>query len=88
MREIDAYSFWYILLLPTSLLTVCCMLHAECKNVDGKKAGYRSDLLVDSTVDDLEEDVLRDLCNLYEMDVLFMKDLGFATLCDQVLYYE
>ena len=64
------------------------MLHVACKHVDGKKAGYRSELLVDSTVDDLEEDVLRDLCNLYEMDVLFMKDLGFATLCDQVLYYE
>ena len=43
---------------------------------------------LDSTVDHLEEDVLRDLCNLDEMDVLFMKDLGFATLCDQVLYYE
>ena len=52
------------------------------KKKDGSKAGYRSNLLTNATIDDLHPDVLEDLCHLYLMDVLFMRDLGFETNCD------
>ncbi len=52
---------------------------------DGKGDGYRQSMLVNATIDDIEDDVLRDLCELYHMDVLFLRDLGYATNCDGIL---
>jgi len=52
------------------------------KKKDGKKAGYRLSVLVNMTVADYDADVLIDLCVLYAMDVLFLRDLGHPTHCD------
>lgn len=56
------------------------------KKKNGKSQGYRQHLLVNATVDDFELDVKRELCYLYLMDVLFMKDLGYATHCDSIVF--
>ena len=55
------------------------------KRKDGQKEGYRSILLANASVDDFDSDVLQELCDLYLMDVLFMRDLGYATNCDSFL---
>ena len=52
------------------------------KKKDGSKDGYRSSVMYNATLDDFDEDVLLDLCELYLMDVLFMRDLGYTTTCD------
>lgn len=54
--------------------------HKKRKN--GSTAGYRSSALSNATVSDYDDDVLKDVCELYRMDVLFLRDLGKTTHCD------
>jgi hypothetical protein len=56
------------------------------KRKDGSKAGYRLEAMTNATVYDLELDVLKDLCRLYIIDVVFMRDLGFDTHCDDFIF--
>lgn len=51
---------------------------------DGGSAGYRSNkLLTDMTVDDYDEETLKIVCSIYEMDVIMQRSLGFdAGRCD------
>ncbi len=45
---------------------------------DGGSAGYRSNkLLTDMTVDDYDEETLKIVCSIYEMDVIMQRSLGF-----------
>lgn len=53
------------------------------KKKDGKKAGYRSPVLVNVTINDLGSDGLFDVCNLYKMDVILLRSLGYPSHCDQ-----
>jgi len=53
---------------------------------DGSKLGVRPDIrLTEMSVKDLDLDMLRDVCELYRVDVIFMKHLGYSTQCDNIL---
>lgn len=52
------------------------------KKKDGKKAGYRSPVLVNVTTHDLGPTGLFDICNLYKMDVILLRSLGYPSHCD------
>lgn len=50
---------------------------------DGHKDGYRkSPVLTNMTMASYDDDTLRDLCELYKVDVLFMQHLGYPCHCD------
>ena len=56
------------------------------KRKDGNKPGYRkSDVLTNMTVADYDDDMLKKLCEVYKMDVIFMKHIGMSTNCDKVM---
>lgn len=52
------------------------------KKKDGKKSGYRSPVLQNVTVHDLGSTDLYDICNLYKMDVILLRMLGYPSQCD------
>jgi len=53
------------------------------KKKDGKKKGFRKHaVLTNLTIDDYDEGTLRDLCNVYEVDVLFLARIGFSSMCN------
>jgi hypothetical protein len=54
------------------------------KRKDGKKAGYRSPVLANVTLDDLGLNALSDICQLYEMDVMLLQALGYPCNCDNL----
>jgi len=55
------------------------------KKKDGHKAGYRSTVLMNVTINDFRADTLHELCLVYKMDVWFLRDLGYSTHCDSVI---
>ena len=55
------------------------------KKKNGRKPGYRSDVLMNVTMNDFRADVLHELCMIYTMDVWFLRDLGHSTHCDAVI---
>ena len=61
-------------------------LDPRIKKKNGKQEGYRQELLVNATVEDFDFNTLRDLCHLYLMDVLLMRDLGYSTHCDSIVF--
>lgn len=53
------------------------------KKKDGHLKGYRKDaVLTNMTIADYDNDSLKDLCEIYWADVLFMSHLGFDSHCD------
>jgi len=59
------------------------------KKKDGKKKGFRkSKVLTTLSVRDYDEETLRDLCNVYEVDVLFLQHIGYATKCDSYITFK
>ena len=64
--------------LPNVLLEIG--FNRTIKKKDGSKYGYRSNVMYkNATLDGFDEDIFMDLCELYLMDVLFMRDLGYET---------
>jgi len=54
------------------------------KKKDGHKKGHRkSPVLVNMSSDDYDDEMLRKLCTIYKMDVVFMNHLGLTTKCDK-----
>jgi hypothetical protein len=49
---------------------------------DGKKAGYRPAILLNATLSDYGKNTFSALCEIYEMDVIFLRQLGLRTSCD------
>lgn len=59
------------------------------KKKDGKKKGFRaSEVLTTLTVHDYDEGTLRDLCNVYLVDILFLHHIGYATKCDSYILFK
>jgi len=55
----------------------------EEKKKDGHKKGYRkSAVLTNLTIDDYDEGTMRDLCQVYEVDVLLLSVIGYSSNCD------
>eukprot|EP00555_Chaetoceros_dichaeta_P001303 CAMPEP_0198276966 /NCGR_PEP_ID=MMETSP1447-20131203/65596_1 /TAXON_ID=420782 /ORGANISM="Chaetoceros dichaeta, Strain CCMP1751" /LENGTH=246 /DNA_ID=CAMNT_0043971953 /DNA_START=429 /DNA_END=1169 /DNA_ORIENTATION=+ len=53
------------------------------KKKDGKKKGYRkSEVLTNLTIDDYDEGTMRDLCEVYAVDVLLLSRIGYSSNCD------
>ena len=51
---------------------------------DGHKQGYRkSPVLTNMTMNSYDDETLRDLCELYKVDVLFLQSLGYPSHCDK-----
>jgi len=51
---------------------------------DGAAKGFRaSDVLTNMTVADYDDDDLRILCEIYMVDVVFLRHIGFANHCDR-----
>lgn len=50
------------------------------KRKDGKKPGYRPSVLSNLKAEDLDADILYEICKLYEIDVLFLKSLGMSVV--------
>jgi len=70
--------------LPTILYELNADPRLMTKN--GKEEGYRvSEVLTKMTIDDYDDETLRDLCQIYEVDVLFLHHIGHTTLCDSSL---
>ena len=69
--------------LPTVLKEIGAPPHK--KNKDGKQPGYRNHVMMDATVADYDDDVLREVCELYMMDVVFLHQLGRSTRCDAII---
>jgi len=56
---------------------------------DGSKPGVRPNIvLTEMTVEDFDDEMLLDLCEIYRIDVLFMKHIGFQTRCDAYLSFS
>jgi hypothetical protein len=56
----------------------------KSKKKDGHKKGNRqSPVLVNMSSDDYDDEMLRKLCAIYKMDVVFMNHLGLTTKCDK-----
>lgn len=57
---------------------------AERKQRDGSKEGYRSDpILTNMSVADYDDDILKIVCRIYEMDVIMLRSLGIEVpKCD------
>lgn len=53
------------------------------KKKDGNKSGYRNPILQNVTVTDLQVDLLFELCELYSMDWLMLRQLSIHSTCDQ-----
>lgn len=58
----------------------------DVKKKDGHAKGYRkSPILTNMTVADYDDDMLKRLCGIYKMDVMFMNQIGMTTKCDKVI---
>lgn len=56
------------------------------KKKDGHSSGYRkSPVLTNMTYADYDEDILRKLCEIYWIDILFLRNLEYETHCDWML---
>lgn len=56
------------------------------KEKDGHKPGYRKDqILTNMNVDHYDDEMLKDLCDIYKMDVFFMRQVGFTSRCDEFI---
>ena len=54
------------------------------KRKDGTMPGFRKDpVLTGMSMDDYDEELLRDLCDLYRVDTLFLQYLGHTSTCDR-----
>lgn len=52
------------------------------KKKDGKKKGFRkSDVLTNMTMADYDKETLRDLCNVYAVDVVLLSRIGISSNC-------
>jgi len=61
---------------------------SNLKRKNGSAKGHRkSSMLTDMKIDDYEEESLKDLCDIYRMDVLFLWHLGYATRCDNFVSF-
>lgn len=70
------------------LPTILYELNADptIKTKDGNVDGYRvREVLTKMTIEDYDNETLRDLCQIYEVDVLFLQHIGHPTVCDSCL---
>ncbi len=59
------------------------------KKKDGHQKGYRKDpILTNMTIADYDNKTLKDLCEVYYADALFMHHLGYESRCDQFLLVD
>ena len=55
----------------------------DSKKKDGKSSSHRkSEILTKMSNDDYDDHMLKKLCDIYRMDVLFMNLMGMTTKCD------
>jgi len=56
------------------------------KKKDGTKNGFRaSGVLTNMTIADYDKEVLRQLCEIYILDAVFLRHIGYETHCNQFL---
>jgi hypothetical protein len=53
---------------------------------DGHKPGYRKNpILTNMNVDHYDDEMLRDLCDIYRVDATFLRQVGIPSRCDEFL---
>ena len=68
--------------VPTLMYELGAEPHSMKKN--GMK--MRTDqVLHDMSIDDYDHDMLKDLCDIFRLDVVFLHHIGFQTRCDSIL---
>mmetsp|Transcript_6427 Transcript_6427/g.9338 ORF Transcript_6427/g.9338 Transcript_6427/m.9338 type:complete len:230 (+) Transcript_6427:1082-1771(+) len=48
----------------------------------------KHDVMKDMSVQDYDEDMLRDVCEIYRIDILFLRYIGYATRCDSYIKFN
>lgn len=60
--------------------------HKDLKARDGNDSEYRPDhVLTEMSVKDYDGPLLRQVCRMYEVDVIMLRSLGMKTRCDRIL---
>jgi hypothetical protein len=56
------------------------------KDKDGHRPGYRKDqILTNMNVDHYNDEMRKDLCDLYKMDAILMRQVGIPSRCEEFI---